>query len=74
MGCEMAKERVIRQMTEVQRQKILQTPGVIVRSWNPSGHVETWKPRTEPERKLSVTASELIDDVGNEWLEELTQR
>jgi hypothetical protein len=60
----MAKERVIRQMTEEQRQRILNTPGVVV-------HRRKGPPRDSlPEPKLRVltpiSASELINDDEDE--------
>jgi hypothetical protein len=58
----MAKERVIRQMTEEHWERIVSTPGVVVHKRREPGEQLFFEPRIGATEKLRVTASELIDD------------
>lgn len=60
----MAKDRVIKQMTEEQRRRIMETPGVIVhrRKGPPKESLSTSRLRV----LVPISAAELIDDDEDE--------
>jgi hypothetical protein len=62
----MAKERVIRQMTEEQRQRILNTPGVVVHQRSEPPSDPFFVPRLRARTPGKLTATELINSEADE--------
>ncbi len=62
----MAKEKVVRQMTDEQRQRIMKMPGVVVHRRDPRAKREFFQPRIAVRERVQITAGELIDAEDDE--------
>jgi hypothetical protein len=64
----MAKEKLFRSLTEEQRKRILEAPGVVVQKRASKPGRPFFVPRIQVQRKLDITADELINAEDDEEL------